>query len=109
VAGDRGRQSNYTYGAAKAGLTAYLSGLRNRLYRSGVTVVTVKPGMIDTPMTRALGIRKGPLMTTPERVAFDVEAAILCRRDSIYSPWYWRPVMAVIRGIPEAIFKRLRL
>jgi decaprenylphospho-beta-D-erythro-pentofuranosid-2-ulose 2-reductase len=109
VAGDRGRQSNYTYGAAKAGLTAYLSGLRNRLYRSGVTVITVKPGMIDTPMTRSLCIRKGPLMTTPERVAFDMEAAILRRRDVIYSPWYWRSVMAVIKAIPETIFKRMRL
>ena len=109
VAGDRGRQSNYTYGAAKAGLTAYLQGLRNRLYRSGVHVLTIKPGFVDTPMTRGLVNPNSPLVASPKRVARDIDRAIRRRRNTIYTPWFWRPIMLVVRLVPEFIFKRLKL
>jgi NAD(P)-dependent dehydrogenase (short-subunit alcohol dehydrogenase family) len=109
VAGDRGRQSNYTYGAAKAGLTAYLAGLRNRLHPRNVTVLTVKPGIVRTPMTEGLAAADSPLAADAETVARDIERAILQRRDVLYTPWFWWPVMTIICGIPEAIFKRLRL
>ena len=107
VAGDRGRASNAVYGASKAGLTAFLSGLRNRLSRSGVRVITVKPGMVDTPMTGHLP--KSPLYASPERVAGDVVRAVDGRTDVVYTPWWWRWVMLVVRLIPEAVFKRLSL
>ena len=109
VAGDRGRQSNYTYGAAKAGLTAYLSGLRNRLHPRGVAVLTVKPGIVRTPMTEGLPAARSPLAADAEVVARDIERAILGRRDVVYTPWFWWPVMTVIGTIPEPIFKRLKL
>jgi decaprenylphospho-beta-D-erythro-pentofuranosid-2-ulose 2-reductase len=109
VAGDRGRQSNYTYGAAKAGLTAYLQGLRNRLYRSGVKVLTIKPGFVDTPMSQGRVNPGSPLMATPDRVARDIDNAIRRRRDVLYTPWFWRPILAVIKAIPEGLFKRLKL
>ena len=109
VAGDRGRQSNYLYGAAKAGLSTYLAGLRNRLFRSGVHVLTVKPGFVDTPMTAGLLNPASPLVSSPERVAAAVDRAILRRRNVIYTPWFWRPVMKLIRAIPEPLFKRMGL
>lgn len=109
VAGDRGRQSNFCYGSAKAGLTAFLSGLRNRLHSRHVRVLTVKPGIIDSPMTQGIPVGPQALVTTPRRVAADIERAIVGGRDTVYSPWFWRPIMAVIRWIPEPIFKRLRL
>jgi decaprenylphospho-beta-D-erythro-pentofuranosid-2-ulose 2-reductase len=109
VAGDRGRQSNYAYGAAKAGLTAYLSGLRNRLHPRGVVVITVKPGIVRTPMTEGLPAARSPLAADADTVARDIERAILRRRDVLYTPWFWWPVMTVIGAIPEAVFKRLRL
>jgi short-subunit dehydrogenase len=107
VAGDRGRQSNYLYGAAKGGLDRFLEGLRNRLFRSGVAVVTLKPGFVDTPMTA--GIRQGPLFVSARRAGRAVHRAIERRRDVAYIPWFWRPIMAVIRALPEPVFKRLRL
>ena len=107
VAGDRGRQSNYVYGAAKGGLDRFLQGLRNRLYRSGVAVVTIKPGLVETPMTS--GMPKTPLFASARRVGRSIERAIENRRNVVYIPWYWRPVMAVIRWVPESIFKRLQL
>ena len=107
VAGDRGRQSNYVYGAAKGGVERFLQGLRNRLYRSGVAVVTIKPGFVATPMTAAM--RKNALYTSPCRVGRAIYRAIERRRDVIYIPWFWRPVMAAIRTVPERIFKRLHL
>jgi len=107
VAGDRGRASNPVYGASKAGLTAFLSALRNRLYRTGVRVVTVKPGFVDTPMTAHLP--KNPLYASPERVARDIVRAVDRGRDVVYTPWWWRMVMFVVRTIPERIFKRLSL
>lgn len=107
VAGDRGRQSNYLYGASKAGLSAYLSGLRNRLFRAGVHVVTVKPGFVDTPMT--YGKPGVFLVASPSSVARGIRIAVEKRRDVVYLPWFWRWIMLVIRAIPERIFKRLRL
>jgi decaprenylphospho-beta-D-erythro-pentofuranosid-2-ulose 2-reductase len=107
VAGDRGRQSNYVYGAAKGGVDRFLQGLRNRLFRSGVAVVTIKPGFVDTPMTSDL--KKTPLFSSPERVAREIYRAIVQRRDVVYIPWFWQPIMAVIRWLPEPAFKRLHL
>lgn len=107
VAGDRGRQSNYLYGAAKGGLSVYLQGLRNRLFRAGVRVLTVKPGFVDTAMTFG---RPGLfLVASPERVGEAIVRALERGRDVIYVPWFWRYIMLIIKLIPEAVFKRLRL
>ncbi len=108
VAGDRGRQSNYVYGAAKGMVAIFLQGLRNRLARHGVTVLTIKPGFVDTPMTAHLE-KKGPLWARPEEVAAGIVAAIDARRDVVYLPWFWRWIMLVIRVVPESLFKRLSL
>jgi hypothetical protein len=107
VAGDRGRQSNYVYGSAKAAVTAFLGGLRNRLQPAGVHVLTIKPGFVDTPMTR--DFPKGALWASPAEIARGIEKAIDQRKDVVYLPWFWRPVMRLIREIPEPIFKKLRL
>jgi decaprenylphospho-beta-D-erythro-pentofuranosid-2-ulose 2-reductase len=107
VAGDRGRQSNYVYGAAKGGVDRFLQGLRNRLHASGVTVVTIKPGFVDTPMTA--GLKKSPLFVSARRVGRTIHRAIEQRRDVVYIPWFWRPVMMVLRVLPERVFKRLHL
>jgi short-subunit dehydrogenase len=108
VAGDRGRQSNYVYGAAKGMVTLYLQGLRNSLFASGVHVLTIKPGFVDTPMTAAIA-KGGPLWATPEQVARGIVRAIDDKRDVAYLPGWWRLVMAIICAIPEPIFKRLKL
>lgn len=107
VAGDRGRRSNYAYGAAKAALSTYLAGLRHRLAGSGVQVLTIKPGFVDTPMTA--DFPKGPLWVGPEVIARGICRAVARRRAEIYLPWFWRPVMALIRAIPEPLFQRLNL
>jgi short-subunit dehydrogenase len=104
VAGDRGRRSNYIYGAAKGGLTLYLQGLRNRLYPSQVDVITVKLGVVDTQMT--YGLPGLILKTSPQRVAKDIYRAILKRKDVFYSPAFWRWIMWGIRNIPETFCKR---
>lgn len=109
VAGDRGRQSNYTYGAAKAGLTAYLQGLRNRLAKRGVHVLTIKPGFVDTAMTKGIIPATSPLLASPQRVARDIDRAMRRRHNTLYTPWFWWPIMTIICSIPEAIFKRLKL
>lgn len=109
VAGDRGRQSNYCYGAAKAGFTAFLSGLRNRLHGSGVHVVTIKPGFVATAMTHGLLNPNSPLVAKPERVARSIVRAIRRRRNVVYVPWFWWGIMSIICAIPEWLFKRLRL
>jgi decaprenylphospho-beta-D-erythro-pentofuranosid-2-ulose 2-reductase len=96
---------NPAYGAAKAGLTAFLSALRQRLYRSGVRVLTVKPGIVDTPMTQHM--QRKPLVATPEAVARDIVRAVDRGRDVVYTPFIWRIVMFVIRALPERLFKRL--
>ncbi|MCK8786190.1 SDR family oxidoreductase [Roseomonas sp. NAR14] len=108
VAGDRGRASNYVYGSAKAGFTAFLSGLRNRLAGKGVHVVTVKPGFVDTQMTAGMNLPK-PLTAQPEEVAKAVLAAEARGRDVIYVRPVWRVIMSIIRGIPEPVFKRRNL
>jgi decaprenylphospho-beta-D-erythro-pentofuranosid-2-ulose 2-reductase len=107
VAGDRGRQSNYVYGAAKGGVAVFLQGLRNRLFPSGVAVVTIKPGFVDTPMTA--GTRKNPLFTSARRAGRSIHRAIEGRRNVVYIPWFWRPIMALVKWLPEGIFKRLHL
>jgi short-subunit dehydrogenase len=109
VAGDRGRRSNYTYGAAKAGLATYLGGLRQRLHPAGVHVLTIKPGFVDTPMTRGLLDPKSPLVASPSRVARDIDRAIRSRKDTLYTPWFWWPILGLIRSLPESLFKRIRL
>jgi len=105
VAGDRGRQSNYVYGTAKAAVTTFMQGLRNRLYRSGVTVITIKPGFVDTPMTA--GFRKGRLWASPEKISDGIYRAIKRKRDVVYLPWFWNLIMLVIQLIPERFFKML--
>jgi decaprenylphospho-beta-D-erythro-pentofuranosid-2-ulose 2-reductase len=107
VAGDRGRQSNYVYGASKGALNVFLQGLRNRLARSGVAVVTVKPGFVDTPMTA--GMKKNALFATPDTVARGIVRAADARKDEVYLPGFWGPIMFAIRGIPERVFKRMKL
>jgi len=107
VAGDRGRQSNYVYGAAKGAVTIFLQGLRNRLHRSGVRVVTLKPGFVDTPMTAEFA--KGMLWISRERAARDIYRAIETGEEVAYVPWFWRWIMVVIRFIPEQLFKRMSL
>ena len=107
VAGDRGRQSNYVYGAAKAGLTAYLSGLRNRLSKCNVRVVTIKPGFVASPMTAHLP--QGPLFVPASRAGYEIHRAIVGSADVVYVPFFWRFIMIVIRSIPEMFFKRLKL
>ena len=108
VAGDRGRQSNYVYGSAKAGFTAYLAGLRNRLAKSGVHVMTVKPGFCRTKMTEGLEL-PAALTASPEQVAVAVFQGLEKKRNTLYVLWMWRWVMLVIRHIPEVIFKKLSL
>jgi decaprenylphospho-beta-D-erythro-pentofuranosid-2-ulose 2-reductase len=107
VAGDRGRPSNYVYGAAKGGVEIFLQGLRARLFRANVAVLTIKPGFVDTPMTAA--IRKNPLFADAQRVGRGIHRAIMRRRDVVYLPWFWRPIMAVVNALPERVFKRLQL
>lgn len=108
VAGDRGRASNYLYGSAKAGFTAFLSGLRNRLAGKGVRVLTVKPGFVSTAMTATMTLP--PLLTaTPDDVARDIFAAVEKKSDIIYTKWYWRWIMLIVRLLPECVFKRLSL
>lgn len=107
VAGDRGRKSNYIYGAAKGATSVFLQGLRNRLYPSGVTVITVKPGFVDTPMTAH--IRKGPLFASADTVAAGIVRAMNRGSDIVYLPWFWLIIMTIICSIPERIFKRLSL
>ena len=107
VAGDRGRQSNYIYGAAKGAITLVLQGMRNRLYASGVKVVTIKLGRVDTPMTASF--EKGLTWAQPRTVATQICRAIEQGKDVVYVPGYWRAIMFVLRNIPEALFKRLRL
>lgn len=107
VAGDRGRRSNYVYGASKAGVAVFLEGLRARLVVRGVHVLTVKPGFIVTPMTAQF--TKGPIWATPERVAGAICRAIDQSRSTIYVPWYWRPIMFLVRALPSFVMTRLRM
>ncbi|GEP91220.1 hypothetical protein SAMN05660909_01947 [Chitinophaga terrae (ex Kim and Jung 2007)] len=108
VAGERGRQSNYIYGSAKAGFTAYLSGLRNRMAKSNVHVMSVLPGFVNTQMTQHLKLP--PLLTAqPEDVANAIRKADKGRKNVLYVKWQWKFIMLIIKTIPEAIFKKLSL
>ena len=107
VAGDRGRQSNYVYGSAKGMVSIFLQGLRNRLNRSGVVVIDIKPGFVDTPMTE--GFKKGPLWANPEKIAESIVLAIKKEKTVAYLPWFWAYIMLAIKHIPESIFKRMKL
>lgn len=107
VAGDRGRQSNYVYGAAKAGFSAFLSGLRNRLAPLGVRVITIKPGVVDTRMTQG---KKGLfLVASPKDVGLAIANTLSSWRDVHYLPWFWIGIMAIIKAVPEVVFKRASL
>jgi NAD(P)-dependent dehydrogenase (short-subunit alcohol dehydrogenase family) len=108
VAGDRGRQSNYVYGAAKGMLALFMQGLRHRFGMSAVQIVTVKPGFVDTPMTAAFD-KSGFLWAQPDAIAAGILAAIRKRRGVAYLPGIWFWIMWVIRSIPDVIFKRLKL
>jgi short-subunit dehydrogenase len=107
VAGDRGRQSNYAYGSTKAALSCFTDGLRHSMADSPIHVLNIKPGFVDTPMTAAYD--KGPLWATPEKVASDIDKAIKKQTPTLYTPWFWRYIMLIIKHIPEFIFKRLSL
>ncbi len=107
VAGDRGRKSNYINGTVKGALTVYLQGLRNSLFAKGVHVLTIKPGFVDTPMT--VDFKKGLLWAKPEKIAKDIVNAITRKKDVIYTPWFWRWIMLIIKLIPERIFKKMNL
>lgn len=107
VAGDRGRKSNYVYGASKAGLTAFVDGLRNRIDREGVHVMTIKPGPVKTAMTA--GMKGSEKFADVHKVAATIVKAIDARKDTLYVPGIWRPIMAAIRAVPEPIFKKLNL
>ena len=107
VAGDRGRQSNYFYGTAKGALTIYCQGLRNRLFKNNVHVLTIKPGFVKSPMTADL--KQGPLFVEPNKVAGDIVKAVESKKNEVYTPWFWWFIMTIIKLIPEGIFKRLKL
>lgn len=107
VAGDRGRQSNYVYGTAKGAISIFLQGLRNRLQKSGVHVLTIKPGFVDTPMTTEFD--KGFLWVDPGDIALGIMKAIEKKKDVVYLPWFWRGIMLIIKAIPEVLFKRMKL
>ncbi len=107
VAGDRGRQSNYIYGSAKAAVSSYLQGLRNRLYHKGVHVITVKPGFVDTPMTAHL--EKNFLFAQADSVAKGIVEGIEAKKDVVYLPKFWALIMWIVKHIPETIFKKLKM
>lgn len=108
VAGDRGRPSNYLYGTAKAAVSTFCEGLRSRLFKRGVHVLTIKPGFVDTPMTQGLPLPKA-LVATPDKVATDIVRSIEKKKDSIYTPSFWMGIMLLIRSIPGFVFKKLSL
>lgn len=108
VAGDRGRPSNYVYGSAKAAVSAFCEGLRARLYKSGVHVLTIKPGMVATPMTKGVVAPK-IMMAEPAQVAQDIVNAIGRKQDVLYTPWYWRFVMIGIIHLPRKVFKKMNI
>ena len=108
VAGSRGRQSNFIYGSAKAAFTAYLSGLRNKLYHNNVHVLTVLPGFVYTKMTEHLQLPK-LLTATPEQVANAVYTGVEKKRNVVYVKWFWKWIMLIITAIPESMFKKKKL
>ena len=107
VAGDRGRRSNYVYGTAKGAVSIFLQGLRSRLSKSGVVVITVKPGLVDTPMTSSL--KKGLLFAQPGKVGKGIYQAMMKGKEVVYLPWFWRPIMTIVKSIPESVFKKMSI
>lgn len=107
VAGDRGRQPNFIYGAAKSMVSTYLQGLRGKLLPFDVHVIDIKPGLVDSPMTAKF--EKGALWSTPELVAINIVSGIKKKRHTIYTPSYWRFIMAAVCSIPEVIFKKMKI
>ena len=107
VAGERGRASNYVYGSAKAMVTTFTSGLRQRLYKSNVSVVTIKPGFVDTPMTSEF--KKGFLWAQPNVISKKIVNAIDQGKDVVFIPWYWWAIMSILMKIPERIFKKVTI
>lgn len=107
VAGDRGRQSNYVYGAAKGTISLFLQGLRNRFGKSDIKIITIKPGMVDTPMTADMP--KSPLFASPKTIGKGIFEAMANGKEIAYLPGYWRLIMFIIKHIPEFIFKKLSL
>ena len=107
VAGDRGRASNYVYGSSKSMVTAFTSGLRQRLYKSGISVVTIKPGFVDTPMTA--DFKKGLLWAKPEGIAKAIVVACDKKNGEVYMPGFWWGVMKIINLIPDHLFKKIKL
>jgi short-subunit dehydrogenase len=108
VAGDRGKQSNFAYGSAKAGLSVYLDGLRNRLYPKGIHVLTIKPGFMATKMTEHMDLPK-PLTASPKAAAKAIINAIDKKKNKIYINWIWKYLMMVIKTIPEPVFKKMKM
>lgn len=108
VAGERGRQSNYIYGSAKAGFSAYLSGLRNRMFKENVHVITVKPGFVYTKMTENLQL-PALLTANPTELGDSIYRAVQNKKNTTYVRWMWRYIMLVIKLIPEGIFKKMKL
>ena len=108
VAGDRGRPSNYLYGSAKAAVSTFSEGLRARLFRSGVHVIDIRPGFVDTPMTQDLDLPQ-LLVSTPDQVAKRITSGIHRRKDVLYVPGFWALILWIIRRIPSSVFKRLSL
>lgn len=106
VAGDRVLRKHYVYGAAKAAVSAFLQGLRARLYAHNIHVLTIKPGYVATPMTASM--KKNCLFSSPDRVAKNIVKAIQNKRNIIYTPWFWMPILFVLKCLPEFIIKRIR-
>ncbi len=106
VAGDRGRQSNYIYGAAKSLVSRYLEGLRGSLFKHQVHVVDIRPGFVDTPMTQS--VKKGLLWAQPDSVAISIVKGIDAGKNTLYVPWFWQFIMLIVKIIPESVFKRLK-
>ena len=108
VAGERGRSTSYVYCAAKAAVSTFCDGLRGRMHKCGVNVLTIKPGYVDTPMIKDLPLPK-ILVASPEKVAKIINHAIDTKRNTIYAPGFWRWIMMVVKSIPESIFKRISI
>jgi NAD(P)-dependent dehydrogenase (short-subunit alcohol dehydrogenase family) len=108
VAGDRGRGSNFVYGSAKGGLDRFLEGVQHAHAGSNLAVVRIKPGFVDTPMTAGLP-KGGPLWAKPEQIAADIARAVDRGSVLVYTPWFWRPIMLIIRHLPRVVFNRLKI
>jgi short-subunit dehydrogenase len=108
VAGDRGRPSNYLYGTAKAAVSTFCEGLRARMFKVGVHVIDIKPGFVDTPMTRGLPLPR-PLVSTPEQVGLRIVKGIERKVDILYAPGFWALIMLIIKSVPSFLFKRANL